>query len=169
MNVIKSIIFVLVLPGAVLFYVPCYLLSLNADLYFPKIGIFRFISLVPFSIGATIALWCLRDFIVLGKGTPAPIDPPKELVVQGLYRITRNPMYVGAGFILISEAIFFKSTLLLIYALIVWVMFHLFVVFYEEPTLKKKFGSSYETYIDSASRWLPGIKSLINVYKDNNS
>ncbi|MGD9187207.1 MAG: isoprenylcysteine carboxylmethyltransferase family protein [Desulfobacteraceae bacterium] len=165
MTTIKSIIFIIVLPGAVMVYAPYYLLSLNIELFFPDINVFRFIGLIPISIGAAIILWCLWDFIYSGKGTPAPIDPPKNLVVKGLYRLTRNPMYVGVLFVLFGEILLFESTVLIIYSFFVWILFNSFVVFYEEPTLKDKFGHSYEQYIDLVPRWLPDINLLIETLK----
>ena len=165
---IKSIIFLIVLPGAVMVYVPYYLLSLNFKLFFPDIDTFRFMGLVPISIGTAIILWCFWDFINSGKGTPAPIDPPKNLVIKGLYRLTRNPMYVGVIFVLFGEILLFESTALFIYSLTVLLIFHLFVILYEEPTLKDKFGESYEQYVDSVPRWFPSISSFIKTLKRNN-
>jgi protein-S-isoprenylcysteine O-methyltransferase Ste14 len=163
---IKSIIFLIVLPGAVMVYVPYYLLSLNLKLFFPDINAFRFMGLVPISIGAVIILWCFWDFIDSGKGTPAPLDPPKNLVVKGPYRLTRNPMYVGVIFVLSGEILIFESTVLIIYSLMVLLLFHLFVILYEEPTLKNKFGDSYERYIGSVPRWLPDFNLFIkNLFK----
>ena len=165
MTTIKTIIFIIVLPGAVMVYVPYYLLSANFELFFPDINAFRFIGIIPISIGAAIVLWCLWDFISSGKGTPAPIDPPKILVLKGLYRLTRNPMYVGVLFVLFGEILLFESTALIIYAFFVWLLFNSFVILYEEPTLKNKFGRSYEQYVDSVPRWLPDIHLFMKTLK----
>ena len=94
-------------------------------------------------------------FTFAGKGTPAPIDPPKELVERGLYRFSRNPMYVGVLFILFGEAIFFATLLILGYMLVFFFCFHLFVVAYEEPTLRRTFGAAYKKYCDAVPRWFP--------------
>ncbi|MGD9215305.1 MAG: isoprenylcysteine carboxylmethyltransferase family protein [Desulfobacteraceae bacterium] len=165
MTTIKSIIFMILLPGTVMVFVPYYLLSFNIELFFPDINVFRFIGLIPISIGAVIILWCLWNFINSGKGTPAPIDPPKYLVVKGLYRLTRNPMYVGVLFVLFGEILLFESTALIIYSFFVWLLFNSFVILHEEPTLKDKFGNSYEQYFDSVPRWLPDIYLLIKLIK----
>ena len=92
-----------------------------------------------------------------GTGTPAPIDPPRNLVVSGLYRFVRNPMYVGVALVLLSEAALFGSFRLLEYALIVWAAFFLFVVAYEEPALRRKFGVSYQAYFEAVPRWIPRL------------
>jgi protein-S-isoprenylcysteine O-methyltransferase Ste14 len=168
MTTIKSIIFIIVLPGAVMFYVPYYLISLNFELFFPDTGVFRFLGLIPISAGTAIALWCVWDFINTGKGTPAPIDPPKHLVVKGLYRLTRNPMYVGVLLVLFGEMLLFESTALIIYSFLVWLLFHSFVILYEEPTLKGKFGDAYLQYIGSVPRWLPDTHLLMKTMKRKN-
>lgn len=168
MTTIKSIIFIIVLPGAVMFYIPYYVISLHSELFFPDTGVFRFMGVIPGSIGAAIGLWCVWDFINTGKGTPAPIDPPRHLVIKGLYRLTRNPMYVGVLLVLFGEILFFESTVLIIYLFLVWLLFHLFVIFYEEPTLKDKFGSAYIQYMESVPRWLPDINLLMKTLKRKN-
>jgi protein-S-isoprenylcysteine O-methyltransferase Ste14 len=81
--------------------------------------------------------------------------PAKTLVVRGLYRVVRNPMYVGVLLILIGESMGFSSLAIFQYTLVVWLMFHVFVIFYEEPALRKKFGAAYEEYRRSVSRWIP--------------
>jgi protein-S-isoprenylcysteine O-methyltransferase Ste14 len=92
--------------------------------------------------------------ISLGKGTPAPIDAPKFLVKEGPYQWVRNPMYLAALSIVIGQAILFRSFLLVGYALLVWGVVHLFVVFVEEPSLRHQFGESYESYLRTVPRWL---------------
>jgi protein-S-isoprenylcysteine O-methyltransferase Ste14 len=106
-------------------------------------------------LGAAIYFWCAWDFTFAGKGTPAPIYPPKELVATGLYRYVRNPMYAGILTLLLGEALFFASWRLLEYAGFVFLAFHLFVTLYEEPALRQKFGDSYKRYCATVSRWIP--------------
>jgi protein-S-isoprenylcysteine O-methyltransferase Ste14 len=122
------------------------------------IGLFRYLGLIPMVLGALIYLWCAWDFTFAGKGTPAPIDPPKELVVRGLYRYVRNPMYVGVGSVLIGEALLFQLLALLVYVGAVLLMFHLFVVLYEEPALTRKFGDSYRRFRETVPRWIPRVR-----------
>ncbi len=107
------------------------------------------------ALGVAGYLWCALDFAFAGHGTPAPIDPPKLLVVRGLYRYARNPMYISVLLVLLGESVLFHSWTLCRYALAVWAGFHLFVLLYEEPTLRDKFGESYKEYCQRVNRWLP--------------
>ena len=84
-----------------------------------------------------------------------PLIRPQSLSQQGPYRVVRNPMYMGVLLILLGESVAFASIPILYYALVVWLFFHLFVVLYEEPTLRQKFGSSYQEYCNTVSRWIP--------------
>ena len=95
-------------------------------------------------------------FVFVGKGTPAPFDPPRRLVIRGPYRFVRNPMYIGAGLGLAGAAISYQSMSIAIYAGLFLITAHLFVVFYEEPTLRRMFGPEYERYCGSVRRWWPG-------------
>jgi protein-S-isoprenylcysteine O-methyltransferase Ste14 len=105
--------------------------------------------------GAATALWCVLAFATLGRGTPAPFDPPRRLVVRGPYRFVRNPMYLGAGVALAGAALYYRSLALLSYAAIFVLTMHLFVVAYEEPTLARTFGADYAAYRARVRRWLP--------------
>jgi protein-S-isoprenylcysteine O-methyltransferase Ste14 len=96
-------------------------------------------------------------FTILVPGTPAPLDAPIFLVKAGPYQWVRNPMYLAVLAIVIGQAILFRSFLLLGYALLVWGVVHLFVVFVEEPSLRHQFSESYETYLQSVPRWLPRL------------
>ena len=158
MIAVKTIIFTLLLPGVFLVLVPCFLLSSFGGRFAVDIGRIRTIGLIPMLFGVFMYIRCVWSFATLGKGTPAPTDPPEKLVVQGMYKYARNPMYIGVLFILIGEAIFFASLLLSIYAVLVFMCFHLFVVIYEEPALRAKFGGSYRKYCDSVPRWIPRMK-----------
>jgi protein-S-isoprenylcysteine O-methyltransferase Ste14 len=152
---IKTLIFTIVVPGTVTVLVPRWLLSSPIGSERFNIGFFRYVGVVPLLIGASIYLWCAWDFTFAGKGTPAPIDPPKELVVRGLYRYVRNPMYVGVGSVLIGEALLFQSLGLVAYAGAALLAVSLFVLFYEEPALTRKFGDSYRRYREAVPRWIP--------------
>ena len=107
------------------------------------------------TIGTAIALWCVFTFVFIGKGTPAPFDSPKKLVIRGPYRFVRNPMYIGAGMTLAGAALFYVSASLLIYTAIFLAVAHLFVVAYEERVLRRSFGSVYVAYCRRVRRWLP--------------
>lgn len=111
--------------------------------------------LLVFLPGALLALWCIATFIAIGRGTPAPFDPPRRLVVAGPYRLVRNPMYLGAGLALAGAALFYGSWALLGYCAAFLLVTHLFVVVYEEPTLRSTFGAAYESYCERVRRWWP--------------
>jgi protein-S-isoprenylcysteine O-methyltransferase Ste14 len=151
--ILKNLLFTVVVPGTVAIYVPLLIVRDRSA----SSGLPLAVSIVLFLVGAAIYFWCVWDFAAFGRGTPAPIDAPKKLVVRGLYHYTRNPMYVGVLTILLGWTVLFNAPGLLIYALCVGLGFHLFVVFYEEPHLQKLFGSSYEEYRARVGRWLPGI------------
>ncbi len=154
MAILKSLIFVIVVPGIVLFYIPYKIVTSPFNLSF-RMGILRFIAVIPWLFGISALLWCVWDFSFKGQGTPAPIDPPKKLVVEGLYKFVRNPMYDGILLILLGHVLWFQSILVVLYAVSLFVAFHLFVVFYEEPTLQRKFGDSYIHYLQTVPRWIP--------------
>lgn len=117
----------------------------------------RAIAFVVLAVGITGYLWCALDFAFRGKGTPAPIDPPKILVAKGLYKYTRNPMYISVLTVLAGECVLFWSPQLVEYAAAVAVGFHLFVLIYEEPALTRKMGAAYEQYRREVPRWIPRI------------
>ena len=105
--------------------------------------------------GGAIALWCIFTFAFIGKGTPAPFDPPRRLVIKGPYHFVRNPMYIGAALSLAGAALFYTSWPLLGYVGLFLLLTHLFVIGYEEPTLRRSFGQEYEAYCRQVSRWWP--------------
>ena len=146
--------FGILVPGSVTVLVPYLLLSPPADFH---LGSFRLIGILPVAAGALALVWCAWEFFSTGLGTPAPIDPPKVLVAKGLYRFVRNPMYVTIGLILTGEAVLFESSRLMAYAIFAGLAFHLYVVFYEEPTLKRKFGARYIEYCQTVPRWIPRL------------
>jgi len=117
----------------------------------------RWLGIIPAMIGFTIAVRCIWNFGWTGRGTPAPKAPPRRLVVAGFYRYVRNPMYLGFAlgwiglWMIFGQAQFAPIAVVLVVALAV----HLFVVFYEEPTLRKKFGADYEDYCHHVNRWWP--------------
>jgi protein-S-isoprenylcysteine O-methyltransferase Ste14 len=155
MVLIKTIIFTFLVPGTVTVLVPYWLLSSPSAPPPMQFGSFRYLGVLPILIGVAIYLWCAWDFTFAGRGTPAPIDPPKELVVRGLYRRVRNPMYVGILSILLGEALLFASWRLFEYTAAAFIVFFLVVVLYEEPMLRHKFGESYRQYCKNVSRWVP--------------
>lgn len=106
-------------------------------------------------VGLVVLLWCVHDFVVIGRGTLAPWDPPRRLVVVGLYRYVRNPMYVGVVLIVAGVALRYGSPVVGVYAGLLAVAFHLRVVLYEEPALARQFGEDFLAYTGRAGRWIP--------------
>ena len=152
MLVLRSIFFALLLPGTATLLIPYFILSRRGVPHWDAIG---FAGLVATLVGASILIRCIVDFARLGRGTLAPVDPPKELVVRGLYRYVRNPMYVGVVLVLLGESTLFRSTDLLLYTGVFFLIVNLFVMLYEEPTLRARFGESYEQYRRTVGRWIP--------------
>jgi protein-S-isoprenylcysteine O-methyltransferase Ste14 len=107
--------------------------------------------------GAALALWCIVTFVLAGRGTPAPFDPPRRLVVVGPYRWVRNPMYLGAVLALAGAALVYESWALLGYAAAFAIVMYLFVVVHEEPTLRATFGEPYVRYCERVRRWWPRL------------
>lgn len=159
MPLLKTLIFTIVVPGTVTVLVPRWLLSSESVRVFAQADAIQYVGVIPILLGASIYLRCAWDFASAGRGTPAPIDPPKELVVRGLYRYVRNPMYVGVLTVLFGEALLFASSILLRYATAAFLSFHLFILLYEEPMLRRKFGGSYKRYCEAVPRWIPRRKA----------
>ncbi|HMD37250.1 MAG TPA: isoprenylcysteine carboxylmethyltransferase family protein [Vicinamibacterales bacterium] len=147
----KTAIFTVVLPGTIAVYVP-HGVSRGAIFNVPRDAI-GYAGVVPIVSGIVLYLRCAWDFAA-GLGTPAPIDPPKMLVVRGPYRWTRNPMYVAVTSVLVGEWTTTRSAPLGWWALTVFIGFNLFVLLYEEPTLRGKFGEEYERYCRTVPRWI---------------
>jgi protein-S-isoprenylcysteine O-methyltransferase Ste14 len=140
--------------GFLLIYLPARVLSWSG-LVRPAIAVPQVAGMLIGAVGAAIALWCIFTFAIVGRGTPAPFDPPRRLVIRGPYRFVRNPMYIGAGLALASAALFYESLPLLGYAALFFLATHVFVVLYEEPTLRRTFGEEYEVYCRQVKRWWP--------------
>jgi protein-S-isoprenylcysteine O-methyltransferase Ste14 len=150
--ILKTILFTILVPGSVLVLIPSWILG-----GFPKPtpSPITWFGILVSSLGAAIYFRCAWEFAVRGLGTPAPIAPTKFLVTTALHRYVRNPMYIGVFAVILGEAATFRSLRLLAYAGFFCVPVDLFVVFYEEPTLRRQFGESYEEYRRSVPRWIP--------------
>ena len=150
--ILKTLLFTILVPGVVAGYVPYILLGRT---YAPVRGPLACLGILCIIVGAAIYFLCAWEFAVRGLGTPAPIAPTKFLVVTGLHRYVRNPMYIGVALVILGQAALFRAPHLAEYAALMLVIAHTFVVFYEEPTLKKQFGESYEQYRRTVPRWIP--------------
>ena len=141
--------------GTFLIFLPARLLSSAGFIRPSVIGGWQLAGLCVGASGAALALACVLSFAFVGRGTPAPFDPPRHLVVRGPYRLVRNPMYIGAGLALAGSALFYQSISLAGYTGLFLIVTHLFVMLYEEPTLRQTFGGQYEEYCRLTGRWLP--------------
>ena len=154
MVAIKTLLWSIFVPTTVTIIVP-YLTLSRLNLWRLDLSKFRFFGILPILIGVGIYAWSAWNFTFVGKGTPAPFDPPKQLVVTGPYHYLRNPIYTFVILVLLGEAISFESAALLLYAALVFSFVHLWLVLYEEPGLKRRFGKSYERYCETVGRWIP--------------
>jgi protein-S-isoprenylcysteine O-methyltransferase Ste14 len=140
----------------VVIYIPYLIVSQWRPAELENWGVPQYLGLIPITIGTAILLHCIWTFAIVGRGTLSSFDAPKHLVVQGLYRYVRNPMYLGVLLILLGEALLFDSMPVLEYAVGWFVLINLVVLLYEEPTLRRQFGESYDRYCRIVHRWLPG-------------
>ena len=143
--------------GFLLVFLPARILSSTGIVQPASVGVWQITGMLVGAAGAAIALTCIFTFAVVGRGTPAPFDPPRRLVVRGPYRFVRNPMYIGAGLALTGAAVFYQSAPLFGYAVLFVLITHAFVVFYEEPTLRRTFGGDYDAYCRRVRRWWPNL------------
>jgi protein-S-isoprenylcysteine O-methyltransferase Ste14 len=142
----RAVVAFLALPAVVAFLVPWWLA--------PREARFDLRALPLLALGTALLLWCVRDFYVAGRGTLAPWAPPQHLVTVGLYRVSRNPMYVAVLVVLIGWTVGFRARGLAVYAASVAVAFHLRVVAYEEPWLLRTFDADWLAYRARVPRWL---------------
>jgi len=117
----------------------------------------RSIGAILMSAGAALAILCIATFVIRGRGTPALFDPPREFVAVGPYRYVRNPMYIGGFFLLLGLGLYLRSPAIVLMVAAIILACHLLVVLYEEPTLRRKFGETYQSYCAAVGRWLPRL------------
>jgi protein-S-isoprenylcysteine O-methyltransferase Ste14 len=157
---------VLSLLGLIVIYffsipLPFWITASEFEPFYIEIGSLGYVGWIPIILGALAILWCYWIFIVFGKGTPWPFDPPKKLLVIGPYRYVRNPMELSFILILFGEALLFESSALIIYILIYFIFFHLRQVLIEEPILRRRFGKPYDQYCQSVPRWIPRLSAYV--------
>jgi len=145
----RAVLAFLALPGTVAFLIPWLLVEPRRSGQFVDAR-----GLVPFVLGIVLLLWCVREFYVAGRGTLAPWSPPQHLVATGLYRFSRNPMYIAVVLVLWGWALGFHSRAMAVYALLVMLAFHLRVIFGEEPWLARTHGEEWVRYKAQVPRWL---------------
>jgi protein-S-isoprenylcysteine O-methyltransferase Ste14 len=152
---VRALAYATVFVGFVLVFLPARILDWAGVTRPSPVGRVQIIGAIITVLGAVLALWCVITFAMVGRGTPAPFDPPRRLVVAGPYGYVRNPMYLGAGLALAGAAIFYETVTLGLFLLLFLVATHAFVVLYEEPTLRRSFGDEYAGYCARVDRWLP--------------
>jgi protein-S-isoprenylcysteine O-methyltransferase Ste14 len=155
--VLKTVLFTILVPGTVAGLAPW---LLRRERSIPEQGIQSWFPALVIGMGTLIylhtAFW---GFALFGGGTPSPIAPTKRLVVRGLHRYVRNPMYIGVALVIAGQAWLFHSIPTAAYLACVLLAVHFFVLFYEEPTLQKQFGREYELYRASVPRWIPRFRA----------
>src|SRR5512133_56681 len=153
-----SLAFLVVAPGTVAGLVPWWISRWRVQPPFFGAADLRLVGAALLVLGAAVLLDSFARFALRGLGTPAPVAPPRHLVVTGLYRHVRNPMYAGLLAAILGQALLLGSATLLGYALLVWLVVHLFVLLYEEPTLARTFGEEYAAFRANVPRWIPRVR-----------
>lgn len=155
--IVISAVFVIIAPGFVAGVVPWWISRWRLGPPFLGIPLLRFAGGILVALGLIGLLDSVRRFAVQGLGTPAPVFPTRHLVVSGLYRHVRNPMYAAVVSTLLGQGLILGNLSLLAYGGVLWLLFHVFVLAYEEPNLKASFGSEYEGFCAKVPRWIPRI------------
>ena len=151
-----TLLYLLLLLPFFLIWIPYRILILPERVYIFDMGVFRYLGLVPIALGIIIYILCSRSFVSIGKGTPIPFTPTKKLIVTGLYRFVRNPLYIAGVFVLAGEALLFQSIGIFFYCLVMFGGFNLHVLM-EETILAEKFGETYKRYCKVVPRWIPRL------------
>ncbi|MEU1200947.1 isoprenylcysteine carboxylmethyltransferase family protein [Streptomyces sp. NPDC005813] len=147
-----SSLFLALAPGTVAVLIPWWLTGWRPGHWWPPV---RALGLLPLAAGAYVLLTAFARFVREGLGTPAPVAPPEHLVVGGLYRYVRNPMYVAVVAAILGQALLLARPLLLTYGAIAWLVMAAFARWYEEPELTARFGADYERYRRAVPGWWP--------------
>lgn len=151
----RNLFFTIVQPGVVVGLLPYLILRYMGREILPAVWeANHFIGAGLMAVGATLAGACILRFATEGKGTLSPLDPTKKLVIRGLYKYSRNPMYVGVMLIMAGETLFSWSLALTIYTLVIFIAFNLFIIMHEEPRCRRDFGDEYADYCRQARRWV---------------
>lgn len=153
----RSLIWAALLPGLFAGYLPWRYFGLR-EVRIELSNPVHLVGLASITIGILLLAACICEFAARGRGTLSPLDPPRHLVVRGLYRYVRNPMYLSVTAIVLGEVLLTRSTALLVYWIIWFVTANMFVLMYEEPALRNEFGVSYDDYCRRAGRWFPRLR-----------
>jgi protein-S-isoprenylcysteine O-methyltransferase Ste14 len=153
--IVGCAVFLVIAPGFVAGLAPWWISRWRVEAPFFGIPLFRFVGGMLVALGVTGLLDSFVRFALQGLGTPAPVFPTRHLVVTGLYRYVRNPMYVAVAITILGQGLILGNVTLLEYGGVVWLLFHLFVLAYEEPTLRASFESEYKSFCAEVPRWIP--------------
>ena len=159
-SIVGSAIFLVIAPGTLAVYIPWAITRWRIAPPLLDIPALRILGTLLIAAGLPVLLDSFARFAIQGLGTPAPVAPPQRLVVTGLYRYVRNPMYVAVSLLIFGQGLLFGSPGLLQYGLFVWLGFFAFVLLYEEPTLRRKFGDEYRQYCARVPRWIPRLRPV---------
>jgi protein-S-isoprenylcysteine O-methyltransferase Ste14 len=151
----RALVYATLFIGFLLVFLPARVIAWSGITAPARIGVLQVLGGATAAAGAALAVSCILAFVFIGRGTPAPFDPPRRLVVRGPYTLVRNPMYVGAAAALFGAALYYESGPLAAYAAVFLLVMHVFVVAYEEPKLRESFGPDYEDYCRRVGRWWP--------------
>jgi protein-S-isoprenylcysteine O-methyltransferase Ste14 len=154
---VRSLLWALLLPGFFAGYLPWRYFGLR-EVVIDLANPLHWIGLIAIGLGAGLLALCILEFARRGRGTLSPVDPPRQLVVEGLYRYVRNPMYLSVTLIVLGEVVLTRSRGLFACWAIWFLVISRFVMGYEEPTLRREFGSAYEAYSAKVGRWLPRLR-----------
>ena len=154
----RSLLWALLLPGFFAGYVPWRYFGLR-DVVIDLRQPLHWLGLLAVAAGAVLLAVCILEFARRGRGTLSPADPPRALVVRGPYRYVRNPMYLGVTLSILGEVLLTRSRGLFGYWVVWFVAVNLFVLGYEEPSLRRRFGAAYERYTAEVGRWVPRLGS----------
>ncbi|HUO32138.1 MAG TPA: isoprenylcysteine carboxylmethyltransferase family protein [Bryobacteraceae bacterium] len=160
--VLATAVFLVIAPGTIAGLIPWWISRWRFETPFAWWFPHRVIGGALIAAGAAVLLDSFARFALQGLGTPAPVFPTRTLVVTGLYRYVRNPMYVAVLSLVVGQGLVFGNLDLFGYAAIVWVSFHLFVLGYEEPKLRRTYGAEYERFCANVPRWIPRLRAWAN-------
>jgi protein-S-isoprenylcysteine O-methyltransferase Ste14 len=165
--ILGSALFLIFAPGIVAGLVPWWISKWNVQEPFFGFAPIRALGVVLVVVSVVVLLESFGRFALQGVGTPAPVFPTRHLVVKGLYRYVRNPMYLAVVSVIFGQAMIFANVGLLVYGALSWMTFHLFVLAYEEPTLQRTFGAEYDAFRANVPRWIPRLSPWSGSTREN--